>query len=161
MPDRPELLPNPAPLAYRLAVLSNHYTGTVYRHVREAHGIERSDFTVVFCLQTMGEMSAHGICTLTGRPRATISRAVKSMLERGFITRRSDPLDPRRAVLRLTPRGMRLFREVAPLLRRCEEAMLEPLSARDRTSLMRILELLVARAPAWADTCQPEPPIAV
>lgn len=161
MPDRTELLPNPAPFAYRLAVLSNHYTSTVYRHVLEAHGVERSDFSVVFCLQTNGDASAHGICVLTGRPRTSINRAVKNMLERGYITRRSDPRDPRRALLRLTPRGSRLFQEVAPLLRRYEEAMLEPLSARDRTSLMRILDLLVAREPAWAETCEPESSVGI
>lgn len=143
---------NPIPFAYRISYLANFFTGAVYREVADRVGVARSEFVVVFCLKLLGELSAQDICDITGRPKPSISRAVNAMLERGFVARRTDEDDARRAVLTLTRAGHAMYDATIPLFEAHEGAMLAPLNAAERRTLDRLLAKLVLRDDAWAGT---------
>ncbi len=140
---------NPIPFVYRINLLANLYTGAVYRQVAAQHGVARSEFVVVFCLSNLGELTAQDIVDITGRPKNSISRAVNAMLQRGFVERRVDPANARRAPLTLTRAGQRLYAEAIPVFQAREEAMLSALTARERDQLDRLLQKLAARDDGW------------
>lgn len=140
---------SPIPFAYRISLLANLFTGSVYRDVGALHGVARSEFVVVFCLRILGELTAQDIVEITGRPKNSISRAVNAMQARGFVARRVDPTNARRAPLTLTRSGNALYESVLPLFRAREAAMLAPLSAKEREVLDRLLRKLAVRDDAW------------
>lgn len=141
---------NPIPFGYRISYLANFFTGSVYRDVTSRLGVARSEFVVVFCVRVLGELSAQDICDITGRPKNSISRAVNAMVDGGYITRRVDPTDARRAVLALTRAGAALYEAAMPLFVERESAMLAPLSAAERRTLDALLAKLVLRDDDWA-----------
>ncbi|RYY36810.1 MarR family transcriptional regulator [archaeon] len=142
---------NPIPFAFRINYLANFFTEAVYRRLMEEHGVARSEFVVIFCLKSAaGELSAQDICAITGRPKNSVSRAVNSTVEGGYVERRLDPDDARRSFLSLTRRGEELYKAALPIFRDREQAMLEPLTARDRQTLMRVLDKLIHRDDAWS-----------
>lgn len=142
--------------AYRISYLANFFTGSVYRQVVARHGVARSEFVVVFCLKAIGESTAQDVCDITGRPKNSVSRAVNALLERGYVTRRADDTDGRRALLTLTRSGRELYGAALPIFREREAAMLAPLSKRERNQLDRLLAKLVLRDDDWAGVADDE-----
>lgn len=136
--------------AYRISFLANFFAASVYRQVAALHGLARSEFVVIFCLSRLGELTAQDVCDITGRPKNSVSRAVNALLERGYVTRRVDELDARRARLTLTSAGQKLYAAALPLFEAREEAMLAPLNAREREQLDRLLAKLVLRDDDWS-----------
>lgn len=140
---------SPIPFIYRISLLANLFTSNVYGKVSELHGVARSEFVVVFCLRNLGELVAQDIVDITGRPKNSISRAVNAMVERGFVARRTDTLNARRAPLLLTRRGNDLYDAVLPLLQQREAAMLSTLNARERKTLDQLLTKMAVRDDGW------------
>ena len=140
---------NPIPVAYRINLLANLFTGAVYRKIAASHGVARSEFTVIFCLSNLGELTAQDVVDITGRPKNSVSRAVNALLERGLVSRRTDPGNARRAPLSLTRAGKKLYDEVLPVFEARESALLSVLNSRERETLERLLMKLAARTDGW------------
>jgi DNA-binding MarR family transcriptional regulator len=144
------LADSPIPFAFRISYLANFFTGSVYRQVALRHGVARSEYVLLFCLRQLGALSAQDICVITGRPKNSVSRAVNAMLERGYVDRRPDPQDARRALLALTRQGRELHDAAIPLFKEREALMLAPLTDAERRTLDRLLGKLVLREDDWA-----------
>jgi MarR family transcriptional regulator, temperature-dependent positive regulator of motility len=145
---------NAITIGYRLAYLANFFTGPVYGEVMRRHGIARSEFVVLFCLQHVGTLSAQEVCEITGRPKNSISQAVTKLAAAGYIERRGDPKDARRMQLVATAAGRKLYSQVMPLFLERERAMLSPLSERELKQFDALLAKLVLRNDDWASTFQ-------
>ena len=139
----------PIPFAFRISLLANLFTGSVYREVAARHGIARSEYLIIFCLKMLGELTAQDIVEITGRPKNSISRAVTAMVARGFVSRRTDPENARRAPLLLTRSGEAVYEATIPVFRQFEAAMLSVLDAEERDTLDRLLDKLARRGDAW------------
>lgn len=113
------------------------------------HGVGRPEWIILFCLAQFDGMNAHEVSRVTGRARASVSRAVGKLARTGLITREADPEDARSTVLRLAPAGRRLFEKSLPLFVEREKAMLAVLTAPQLSALDRLLERLVKRADGW------------
>lgn len=139
----------PIRFAFRISLLANLYTGSVYREVAARHGIARSEYLILFCLKLLGELTAQDIVEITGRPKNSISRAVTAMVDRGFVSRRTDPDNGRRAPMLLTRAGEEIYEATVDLFRDCETTMLATLDAEERATLDRLLDKLARRDDAW------------
>jgi DNA-binding MarR family transcriptional regulator len=73
--------------------------------------------------------------------KVAVSRAVASLVADGRLTRKVDGQDRRRARLRLSAKGYRIYDEVAPLALQYQQRLLAALSGEDRA----ILEALLSR----------------
>lgn len=71
--------------------------------------------------------------------KANVSLVLQGLEKRKLVERATEPTDGRRIRVRLTPRGQEVLDELVPLARDKMEEALEPLSARDRKDLRRIL----------------------
>ena len=118
------------------------------RHVRDPQtGAEVSahQASVLDHLDEVDAMSMTDLAGHMGVTVATMSLAVDRLERRGYVSRRRDPADRRRALLRVTHAGVRV-REAKSVLDPVRvEAVLAQLSPADRAAALKGLQLL-ARA---------------
>jgi DNA-binding MarR family transcriptional regulator len=141
---------NEITVGYRVSYLANFYVGPIYGELAKSLGVSRSEFVVVFCLHHLGSITAQQVCEITGRPKNSISQAVRKLIQAGYVQRHTDADDARRAPLVLTARGRALYEEVIPKFRAREEKMLSVLTEPERKQFERLLAKLVLRDDDWA-----------
>jgi MarR family transcriptional regulator, lower aerobic nicotinate degradation pathway regulator len=93
---------------------------------------------------------------------STTGGVVDRLEARGWLERQADPQDRRVRQLVLTEAGHTALEEVRPAMERAQEQMLAPLTERQRTEFMRLLQQLVAQnnALSRAPSEQPSQPVA-
>lgn len=126
-------------LPFRLTVLSNRLARRVARFYAERFKLTAPEWRTVAVLGQRGAMTANAVIVQTTMDKVRVSRAVARLLKTGYVTRDTDPLDRRRAILALTPSGTELYRQIVPLVQEVETEMLAALSAEDRKTLEQAL----------------------
>jgi DNA-binding MarR family transcriptional regulator len=100
------------------------------------------DRIILVRLATGGERRATDLAAEALLDLSTVSRQVRSLVQRGLVERRPDPEDRRGALLAITAAGQEAFEEY----RRQRDAeltkLLEPWPAEDRGALVRLLARL-------------------
>jgi DNA-binding MarR family transcriptional regulator len=106
---------------------------------RAKHEPGRGDRIILYRLAVDGEQRATDLSAETFLTLSTVSREVRSLVDRGLVERRPDPEDGRGALLAVTPAGMSAFESYRR--QRDEElgALLEPWPAEDRGHVTRLL----------------------
>ena len=104
------------------------------------HGLTPTQIAVLVKLEELGPCSQNHLGRLTAMDVATVKGVVDRVRARRLVTAKPDPNDRRRTLLDLTAEG----REIVAKARRAgvaiTERTLEPLTARERASLLRLLE---------------------
>ena len=122
-------------LPFRLTVLSNRLTRRVARFYGERFKLSAPEWRTMAVLGQQGAMSANAVISQTTMDKVRVSRAVAKLLKTGLITRESDPLDRRRAILNLTPAGREIYRQIVPLVQEVESEIVAALSGPERAVL--------------------------
>jgi DNA-binding MarR family transcriptional regulator len=86
-----------------------------------------------------GPCSQNLLGRLTAMDAATIKGVVDRLVGRGYAEATADPNDSRRLVIALTGEGRALVQRAAPAAHAITEATLEPLTASERRSIVRLL----------------------
>jgi DNA-binding MarR family transcriptional regulator len=134
-------------LPYRLSLLTNTVSAGIARSYRDLHEISVIEWRIIAVLGRYPDLTAKEIGERTAMDKVAISRAVKTLVERGLLERVTDPQDRRRMHLQLSPGpGQALLREIIPLARAYEEKLLATLSPKEQDALSRILEKLQKKA---------------
>lgn len=79
------------------------------------------------------------LVTQMGRDKSQMTRAIKSLEDKGMIERRVAESDARVSVLELTQKGRLLVGEIKGVLATVIDEILSPVSAQERQSLIEIL----------------------
>ena len=87
-------------------------------------------------------ISAKELTVLASMDKSTVSRAVKLMLDKGYLAKHLDELDKRASLLTLTETGKQLYHTIAPKALEWEAKLLEVLSEEEYQMLMQILDKL-------------------
>ena len=87
-------------------------------------------------------ISAKELTILASMDKSTVSRAVKLMLDKGYLIKQLDENDKRASVLALTQQGKKLYQTIAPKALAWEADLLDVLSASEYRDLMRIIDKL-------------------
>ena len=127
---------------FRLSVLANRMTRAVAGVYARRFNVSAPEWRTLAVLGRFGAMTANSVVERTAMDKVRVSRAVTRLLELGYITRRTDPLDRRRAILDLTPEGRAVYAKVVPLVLSVERELLAELSAEERGALDQILHKL-------------------
>jgi DNA-binding MarR family transcriptional regulator len=135
-------------LPYRLSVLSNRLSAAIAEAYSSRFGLSIPEWRVMAVLAPNPGLSAAGVAERTAMDKVAVSRAVSRLLSTGRARRETAPGDRRRSVLELTAEGLRIYRRIAPALRRYEAELLAGIGARERRSLDELLDRLEARAAA-------------
>lgn len=114
--ERPDLDTEAVGIVYRLTRIAAVWSAEIDR-LFAAHGITSTDFAVLANLRRAGEpyqLNQRHIMTALRLTSGTVSLRIEKMVERGLVTRASDPHDARATLVTLTEAGAILFDRVAP-----------------------------------------------
>jgi DNA-binding MarR family transcriptional regulator len=125
---------------FRLNRLAAEVSCELATEYADRHGLDIPEWRVIATLGFHGEpCSAQFIAHSTRTHKSTISRAVTALLERGLLERTESETDRRAFQLRLSRKGLALYRRLIPKLLRKEEEILDCLSARERVAFAAAL----------------------
>lgn len=134
-------------MPFRLTVLANRLTRRIARFYGERFKLTAPEWRTMAVLGQHGAMSANSVIIQTTMDKVRVSRAVARLLKSGFITRNTDPIDRRRAVLELTPAGLEVYRQIVPLVQEIEAEILGTLNHQER----EVLEGAMSKIEAFLD----------
>jgi DNA-binding MarR family transcriptional regulator len=108
-----------------------------------AAGSRGYHYRLLAALDEFGPDSQAALGRRTNIDRSDVVAALNELADRGLIRRSPDPDDRRRNVITITPAGRKQLRTLEQVLAGVQEELLAPLSAADRTRLVRLLSRLL------------------
>lgn len=85
-----------------------------FRPILDAHGINEQQWRVIRVLAEQGSLDATDLAARANVLAPSLTRMLRSLTQRGLISRRRDAGDGRRALLAVTPAGEALIARVTP-----------------------------------------------
>jgi DNA-binding MarR family transcriptional regulator len=131
-------------LPYRLNRLSETVSLDMRPVYKEMHGLNRPEWRVLAALAEIGPTTATVLGAHSAQHKTKVSRAVKALQERRWITRDRDPADHRLEIITLTRAGRAAYEGLMAPMREAEQRILNRLSSEDREALDRALDALEA-----------------
>jgi homoprotocatechuate degradation regulator HpaR len=113
-----------------------------FRPLLRAHGLTEQQWRVLRALDSEGPVEAAELARLTSILPPSLSRILKLLERKGWITRRSNQNDLRRAVILLSPKGRRVFQKIAPESEAQHRRITEAFGADEAEALVRALTRL-------------------
>jgi DNA-binding MarR family transcriptional regulator len=129
-------------LPYRLSVLSNRVSDSIFRMYSQRFALGVTEWRVMAVLGRYPDLSANEVAQRTAMDKVAVSRAVARLVESGRLQREVHDDDRRRSVLRLSADGYRIYDEIAPLAIAFEQRLLAGMDATERELLFRLLDRL-------------------
>jgi DNA-binding MarR family transcriptional regulator len=119
----------------------------ILRDAFEAEGVRGYDFRVLAAIEQHGPSSQADIGRTTGIDRSDVVATLDDLVHRGWARRDPDPADRRRNVVSLTKSGRTALERLDRVLGQVQDEVLRPLTATERTTLVRLLKKLSAADP--------------
>lgn len=138
-------------LPYRLAVTSNLVSRLVARAYQDQFGVTIWEWRVIAILGEGEAMTAQAISDSAAMDKVSVSRAVRTLEERGLVERENNAADRRSRLLHLTDDGRRVYDEIAPVALDQEAALLSDFSEDEIAVLAGLLDRLRKRSVALSD----------
>ncbi len=116
-------------------------------------------FAVLASLAQRPEIDQRTLGASLSIDTSTLADVCRRLSDKGFLQRRRDANDARRYVLRVTPSATALLTHTIPAVDAVGEALLDPLSPDERTTLIALLQRVLQGARQEAASTPP-PPVA-
>ena len=133
-------------LPHAFAVVGNRVSAMLEKMYSEQYGLTVVGWRIIAILGSHAPLSAKALAELTAMDAVNISRAIEQLSTLKFVSRRTDPVDRRRVVLRLSKKGEEIYRTVLPLFHAAENALLSDLSQEEIALLRRMMQTLIDRS---------------
>lgn len=143
--ERPDLDTSPMAVVGRISRASRLLEQQVAQ-VLEAEGLAAGEFDLLATLRRSGAPYRLTPGRLVGSAMVTsgaITARLDRLVEKGLVTRETDPDNRRSVLVTLTGKGKRLVDRALVAHVANEDRLLEPLAARDREQLARLLRRLL------------------
>ncbi len=141
MSDLPLQLPKFLP--YQLSVLQQQVSHVVGSYYRREYGLTRNAWRVMAALAYQGELSAKAIGDYVRLDKMPVSRAIKELIEFGYLQQTPDLEDRRIMRLSLTVSGERCYHDIVPQVQRQETRILDGLTDSERAQYLKLTEKLL------------------
>ncbi len=132
-------------LPYRCAVLAEKISRALSKLYTDRFGLSIPEWRIMANLGVHGVLSPQQAAQLGHMDKAKVSRAIASMVDAGLLRRDPDPTDNRAALLRLSDRGVAVYREIAPLALDWERELLAALTPDEAAALHSSFDKLLNR----------------
>ncbi len=130
-------------LPYRLSLLSNTVSQGIAHRYQQDHDIAVTEWRVIVVLGRFPGSTASEVVERTAMDKVSVSRAVRSLMDKGLLQRRTDQSDRRRLRLYLTrDGGKRVVESIVPLAAEYETELLESLDSEEQAALRELLTKL-------------------
>lgn len=126
-------------LPARLNRLAERVSQALAKIYGERFGLTVPEWRTLAWLSQHELLTARDICRLAYLDKATVSRAVQRLTDRGLVRRTPSPSDQRAYTLSLTEAADELLAELLPLVRALEDQLTSALSAQELTDLADLL----------------------
>jgi DNA-binding MarR family transcriptional regulator len=133
-------------LNYRLLRLYAIGGAPVVRLLEGRYGIARREWRLLAMLAGCDALSPSGLADAAHLDRPRTSRAIGTLTAKGLVEREPLPGDHRRACVRLTGEGRRLFDEIFPQVAAINAELVAVLDASQQTALDEALSALTQQA---------------
>ena len=137
MSDTPFHLPHFLP--YLLNQASEAASQEFQAYYRAKYGMLRTEWRVVFHLGCYGDLSAKQICEMASIHKTKVSRAVRALEGKRFLTRQETEDDRRIERLALTPKGKAVFDDLSRASEGFDAKLAAGLSVAEMTHLRQAL----------------------
>ena len=141
----------PADILHRLLKLNNRLMAPFAIHLEKRHRITVNGFRVLMLTGRLGVTASHELVEILGVNPMSVHRAVQALHAQDRIAIEPDREDSRRKMLRLTPEGQRLYREMLPTTGMVTDYLFSLLSPREVTEFDRMVSVLIAGLEARDD----------
>jgi len=106
-------------------------------------GMRGYHFRVLAALEEHGPISQADISRVTGIDTSDVVAAVNHLVASGFARRQPDKVDRRRNLISITKSGLTAVDRVGRVVDGVQDLVMEPLSANERKTLLRLLAKLI------------------
>jgi len=138
--ETPLAEPHPSYLLWQVS----HHSFHILDEVLAPIALRARPFAFMLLLRQHGSVSQQELASIAGVDPSTVVTIMDAMERAGLAERRRNPEDRRAYRLFLTPRGETMLARAEQHLTQYEERLLEPLSERERKSLVRLLTKVLA-----------------
>ncbi|MGQ9366805.1 MarR family winged helix-turn-helix transcriptional regulator [Azospirillum sp. ST 5-10] len=145
-------------LTTRLLLLSNTLALYSSRYYRQQFGVTLPEWRVMSIIASRDGTTARDISRALATDKAWVGLSVKSLAERGLLTRSSDTQDSRRVLLSLTTRGRDLHDAIMAVAQRRQRRLLATLPDGAADVLSLSLDRLQAEADRMLAELDPSAP---
>lgn len=136
---------------WRISFVANFFTVPVYKTIQERFSISRPEFVILFSLSQQPNLAARDICLVTGLPKNSISRAVSTLIQAGYVNRVENNTNKREKKLSLSADGQAIVKKIVPLLESRQTAMYDALDDTEKQLFKKLITKMIAHMPSWID----------
>ena len=137
-------------LPYQLSIASNAVSSLIAERYRTRFGLKITEWRIMAVLGDAGnrggQLTQRDLTEATLMDKVAVNRACKVLEERGLVARAANEQDGRSHLLKLTPEGQAIHREVMPLAKATERELFEGFAPKEEAALRSLLERMHARA---------------
>lgn len=133
-------------LPYRLSVLANRISHGFGRLYEEKFDLKLPEWRVMAVLGRRPGITAREVADFTAMDKVAISRAVARMMLMDRVTAEADSTDGRRQKLFLSEAGLVIYRQIIPMAKRIEAALVDGITESDLAVLDKLLTRLIDSA---------------
>jgi DNA-binding MarR family transcriptional regulator len=134
-------------LPYRLSLLTNTVSQGIASTYRDRFGISITEWRILAVLGRFPGLTASDVVKRTAMDKVSISRAVKTLMEKGLLERTTDSGDRRRRRLRLTDNsGTQVLEQIIPQAAAFEARLLDVLDQQEIELFLGTLDKLQHKA---------------
>lgn len=130
---------------YRLHKLSTLLSRQMHDELKARYRLGLAEWRTVAVLGEFGPLSLRDVSRRGAIDKAQVSRLLPGLIDRGYVVRDPHPTDRRRASLRLTDAGRKLYEEIRIVGRQRQAWLVEELTGEERAMLVDSLDRLLAR----------------
>jgi DNA-binding MarR family transcriptional regulator len=133
-------------LPYRLNVVASLTSHALSRIYAERYGIGVPEWRVLVTLGQYGMMTGKAIGEHSHMHKTKVSRAVAVLEKRKLLTRKTNRADLRESLLTLTPAGVAIYQDLAPVALDFARRLSDAIEPSDRSAFERAVDRLTERS---------------
>jgi DNA-binding MarR family transcriptional regulator len=124
----------------------------------ECCGVTTAQCHLLLEAEERGESSVGELAAALELDASTLSRTVDGLVRKGFLSRREDPDNRRRQLVRLGAQGKKKAEEINALCDEFYRSLLRTLSSKDSAAVLKALPLFSAAIRSWRTGATALPP---
>ena len=109
----------------------------------QGFGITPVQFSTLTAIQREPGLDQRTLAKRIGLDTSTLGCVIDRLEARGLVARSNNPSDRRVRLLKITPAGVALLREMVPHVHKAQSRLLAPLTTEQRNDFMNTLQILI------------------
>ena len=129
-------------LTFRLARLQAQINSQAQHILRTHSDVGQTEWRVLILVADMGQSTMATVVRDGQIDKAQVSRAVKALIKKDYLSSEIDPSDHRQSILSLTPAGYAVYERVVPLMRARQKHMTDTLTPDEVATMFSVIDRL-------------------